>query len=269
VRRARVTTFVATLVLGLGVLGLSVIGLSVIAPGAEAERQPARTSGSITVFAASSLTDAFTKLGRDFERSHADTSISFSFNASSALATQIDEGAPADVFASADPTNMMKVVNAGEIVGRPTVFARNRLEIAVEPGNPLKIHSLADTVERDVTVVLCAAAVPCGRYALESYAKAGVKVPDVPTAESARATLTRVALGEADAAVVYVTDVAAAGDDVDGVAIPEHENVIASYPIGVVKDTENRALARAFARFVGSTPAQRILRRFGFLAPRP
>lgn len=261
-RRARVAAVVATVV-----VVLSVVGLSVFAPNAGAEQHTADPTGSITVFAASSLTDAFTKLGRDFERSHPDTAISFSFNASSALATQVDEGAPADVFASADAANMAKVVHAGAISGVPDVFARNRLEIAVEPGNPLKIHSLADTVKPDVTLVLCAAVVPCGRYALESYAKAGVKVPEVPTAENAKATLTKVALGEADAAVVYVTDVAAAKDDTDGVAIPERENVVAAYPIGVVKDTQNRVLARAFADYITSSRGQRTLRHFAFLAP--
>ncbi|MCJ7439215.1 MAG: molybdate ABC transporter substrate-binding protein [Acidimicrobiia bacterium] len=254
-------------VLGLSGLGLSGLGLSVFAPNAGAEQLTAGASGSITVFAASSLTDAFTKLGRDFQRSHPDTTISFSFNASSALATQIDEGAPVDVFASADATNMKKVVDAGAIGGRPVVFARNRLEIAVEPGNPLEIHSLADTVKSDVTLVLCAAVVPCGRYALDSYAKAGVQVREVPTAENAKATLAKVALGEADAAVVYVTDVAAAKNDADGVAIPERENVVAAYPIGVVKDTQNRALARAFSDYVTSSRGRRTLRHFAFLAP--
>jgi len=187
-------------------LSLWVVGLSVFAPSAGAKRHTAGPTGSITVFAASSLTDAFTKLGRDFERAHPGTAISFSFGASSALATQVDDGAPADVFASADAASMANVVRSGAIRGRPVVFARNRLEIAVEPGNPLKIHSLHDTVKPEVTLVLCASVVPCGRYALESYAKAGVRLPEVPTAENARATLTRVALGEADAAVVYVTD---------------------------------------------------------------
>jgi molybdate transport system substrate-binding protein len=257
VRRARV----------LALLGSVGLGVAVLGSGAAAEVRSVRPTGSITVFAASSLTDVFTKLGRDFERSHPDTAISFSFNASSVLATQIDEGAPADVFASADAVSMAKAVDAGAIGRRPVVFARNRLEIAVEPGNPLEIHSLADTVEPDVTVVLCAAVVPCGRYALESYAKAGVRVPEVPTAENAKATLTKVALGEADAAVVYVTDVAAAKDDTDGVAIPERENVVAAYPIAVVKDTRNRALARAFADYITSSRAQRTLRRFAFLTP--
>jgi molybdate transport system substrate-binding protein len=225
-----------------------------------------KPTGSITVFAASSLTEAFTAIGRAFERSHPGTTITFNFNASSTLATQITEGAPGDVFASADDTNMSRLVDADAINGTPTAFARNRLEIAVEPGNPLEIRSLADTVEPDTTLVLCARVVPCGKYALEAYAKAGVELPTVPSAENAKATLTKVALGEADAAVVYVTDVAA-NDDVQGVRIPARDNVIASYPIGVVRSTENRPLADDFTAYVVSARGQRTLTRFGFLAP--
>ena len=258
-------------VVGLVLSGLVLSGLvsSVFGPDAGAGQLRGRARGSITVFAASSLANAFTKLGHDFERSHPETAVAFSFNASSALAAQIDEGAPADVFASADAASMAKAVDAGAILSGPVVFARNRLEIAVEPGNPLKIHSLADTVKPDVTLVLCAAIVPCGRYARSSYTKAGVHVSNVPTAETATATLARVALGEADAAVVYVTDVVAAQDDVDGITIPDLENVVAVYPIGVVKETQNRALARAFVDYVTSSRGRRTLQRFAFLAPRP
>ena len=256
-RRGLAAIFIATLVPGLITLG----------PNAGAERTPRRLTGSITVFAASSLTEAFTEIGRDFERSHPGTTIAFSFNSSSALATQIDQGAPADVFAAADAVSMARAVDAGAIRGTPTAFARNRLEIAVEPGNPSRIRSLADTVRGNITLVLCSPAVPCGRYARRSYAKAGVRVPEVPTAESAKAALTRVALGEADAALVYVTDVAAASDDVDGVAIPDRVNVVATYTIGVATESENPALARAFTAAVASPLGRSTLRRFSFLAP--
>jgi len=250
------------------VVALAVVAVTPFAPDATgAVRSAPQPKGTITVFAASSLTESFTKLGSDFERAHPNTTITFSFNSSSTLATQISEGAPADIFASADETNMAKVVGSDAISGTPVAFARNRLEIAVEPKNPLKIRNLADTVADGVTLVLCAAAVPCGKYALESYAKAGVQVPAVPTAENAKATLTKVALGEADAAVVYVTDVAAGKGDVQGVVIPGRDNVIASYPIGVVRDTADRALAKAFTDYVVSARGQRALRSFGFLAP--
>jgi molybdate transport system substrate-binding protein len=254
-----------------GSVALVALALVVATPRASADtataRPPAQPNGTITVFVASSLTEAFTKLGRDFERAHPRTTITFSFNASSTLATQIAEGAPADAFASADVATMTKLADADAITGTPVVFARNRLEIAVEPGNPLEIRTLVDTVADDVTLVLCAAVVPCGKYALESYAKAGVEVPVVPTAENAKATLTKVALGEADAAVVYATDVEAAKDDVQGVAIPKRDNVVASYPIGVTRDSEHRALARAFTEYVVSAPGEHTLARFGFLAP--
>lgn len=248
-------------------IGGLALGLVVTIPDYRSGAVTSRPKGSITVFAASSLTEAFTRIGRDFERLHRGTSITFSLNASSALATQIREGAPADVFASADADTMARLVEQRAIGGTPVVFAHNRLEVAVEKDNPLKIHSLADTTHDDVTLVLCAPVVPCGAYALESYAKAGLRVGDGPTAESAKAALTRVVLGEADATVVYATDVGAAEGDVEGVPIADRNNVIASYLIGVVRDSSNRELARAFADHVASERGQQTLRRSGFLAP--
>jgi molybdate transport system substrate-binding protein len=251
-------------VLGLGVLGL--LGLATGTAGGS-NAAATRPTGSITVFAASSLTEAFTRLGREFERRHPGTTVTLSLNGSPALANQIREGAPADVFASADTETMQSLVDDRAIAGRPIVFARNRLEIAVEPDNPLRIGSLADTRRDGVTLVLCAPTVPCGAYARASYAKAGVRIGTVPTAESAKATITRVVLGEADAAVVYATDVEAAGRDVAGVAIADRNNVVASYPIGVVRDSSNPRLARAFVDEVVSVRGQRTLRRYGFVAP--
>ena len=217
------------------------------------------------MFAASSLTDAFTEIGRAFEREHPDTTITFSFGASSTLASQIDAGAPADVFAPADEADMERVEDAQ--VGRRVVFARNRLTIVVEPGNPYSIRSLADTVSKDVLLVLCAAEVPCGELAREAYRRAGVPVPEVASAENVRAALTRVALGEADAAVVYTTDLRSADGEVEGVRIPRRDNVVARYPIAALGNGENSRLARAFVAFVASAAAQRVLRAHGFLAP--
>lgn len=248
---------------------VTALGSLIAGPSAQARGAPAKKyEGSITVFAAASLTEAFTKIGADFEKRHPDTDIVFSFNSSSTLATQIEQGAPVDVFASADVESMHRTVggqNAG--VNGSFFFARNRLAIAVEPGNPKKITSLADTVDADVILVLCAPEVPCGKYALRAYEKAGVTVPDGPTAENAKATLSKVALGEADAAVVYVTDVAAAKQDVSGVSIPKSQNVIARYPIASLPQSENKPLAHAFVRYVLSKTGQRTLKRFGFLAP--
>ncbi len=227
----------------------------------------ARLRGSITVFAASSLTDAFTKLGTDFERAHPGTSVKFSFGASSALEQQIDQGAPADVFAAADDATARKLTAAGELAGSPTTFARNRLAIAVEPGNPKHIASLADLARPDVVLVLCADAVPCGKFAAQALAKAHVSVSPASKEENVKAVLSKVTLGEADAGIVYVTDVKGAGDRVSGVTIPSPQNVVATYPIGIVKGAGNRAVANAFRAYVTSTRARQTLRDFGFLSP--
>ncbi len=232
------------------------------APGTSSARDP---RGTITVFAASSLTDAFTAIGEAFERRHPGVGVTFSFGASSSLATQIEAGAPADVFASADRSDLDEIADA--VRGRPEVFARNRLAIAVEPGNPLSIRDLADTVEPDVLLVLCAPAVPCGSLARTAYQRAGVAVPDVASAEHVKAALTTVVLGEADAAVVYTTDIRAADGSVDGVRIPRRDNVVGRYPITVLRESEHPDLARAFVRFVRSDRGQRILGDLGFLAP--
>lgn len=252
--------FIAALAIALVLAGVSTTASATGASGAK------RPEGSITVFAASSLTDAYTRIGKDFERGNRDTTITFSFNASSTLATQIQQGAPADVFASADNANMQNV--ADEVVGTPKTFARNRLAIAVEPGNPLRIKTLADTVADNVILVLCAPEAPCGKFALDAYRKAGVPVPNsVPTGENVKAALSKVFLGEADAAVVYVTDVQAAKGDVKGVAIPDNQNVIAAYPIAALKSSENVELAKEFVKYVRSAAGRKTLQRFGFLPP--
>jgi molybdate transport system substrate-binding protein len=224
-------------------------------------------AGDITVFAASSLTDAFTRMGEQFERQHPRASLRFNFLSSSELATQIQQGAPADVFASADGANLQKVVDSGDVTAKPVVFARNRLEIAVEPGNPKHIEGVADLAESDLVVVLCADAVPCGTYAAKAFVKAGVTVDPDSKAESAKAVVTTVSTGEADAGIVYVTDVKAAQDSVEGVRIPSSQNVIAAYPIAVVAESSNPTGAKAWVQYVSSKKGQRTLRSFGFLAP--
>ena len=246
------------------VLALACV-LAVAAPvGAGTQAKP---SGELTVFGAASLTDAFTEIGADFETRYKDTTVTFNFNSSSTLETQIEQGAPADVFASADTANTDKLIAAGVVSGAPKLFARNRLAIAVAPGNPMGISTLEDTVRSDVQLVLCAPEVPCGKYALEAYEKAGVTVPQVPTGTSVKDTLAKVTLGEADAAVVYVTDVRSATGDVDGVRIPRRVNVIAEYPIAAMKESGNLTTARAFGAYVLSKPGQATLRKYGFLAP--
>jgi molybdate transport system substrate-binding protein len=223
-------------------------------------------TGRITVLAASSLTQAFTEIQARFERKHPDTDVVLSFSSSSTLVTQVQQGAPADVIATADQASMDRLV-AGRDASSDVVFARNRLAIAVAPGNPEGIETLADTLHRDLTLVLCAPEAPCGKYALEAYANAHLPTPSVPTGANAKDTLAKVALGEADAAVVYVTDTKAARGDVEAIPIATADNVLASYPIATVDGADNATGAKAFSRFVSSKAGQRILRRFGFLAP--
>jgi molybdate transport system substrate-binding protein len=226
-----------------------------------------KPSGELTVFAASSLTESFTAIAKQFEKRYPDVSVKLNFDSSSNLAAQIQQGAPADAFASADEANLQKAVDSGDVTVKPIVFAKNRLEIAVENGNPEKINGLADLDESELVVVLCADAVPCGKYAAEAFAKAGVSVRPASKEENAKAALSKVALGEADASVVYVTDVKAAKGDVDGVKIPDRFNVIATYPIAVVEEGTNPAAAKAWVRFIRSNRAQSTMRRFGFLPP--
>ena len=238
--------------------------LLIASPPATAKR---KLSGELTVFAASSLKESFDAVKRDFEKKHPDVTVKFNFDASSNLAAQIQQGAPADVFASADQANLQKTTDSGDVVGPPSVFAKNRLEIAVEEGNPKKINALADLGKPGVVVILCADQAPCGRYAADAFAKAGVEVSPASKEENAKATLAKVALGEADAAVVYVTDVRAEKGSVGGVKIRDEHNVVATYPVAVVKDAQNPSAANAWTRFLESAKARRTLQKFGFLAP--
>jgi molybdate transport system substrate-binding protein len=221
---------------------------------------------TVTVLAASSLTDAFAEIGEGFESERADVEVDLGFAASSELAAQIEQGAPADVFASADDVNMQRVVDSGDVNGEPSVFARNRLAIAVEDGNPRDITGLADLDRDDLIVVLCAEQVPCGRYADEVLARAGVTFAPASREENVKAAVTRVALGEADAAGVYTTDVRS-NAGVEAVAIPDGENILAEYPIATLAEPGDDETAEAFVRFVRSRAGERVLREHGFLAP--
>jgi molybdate transport system substrate-binding protein len=193
--------------------------------------------------------------------------VKFNFDASSNLAAQIQQGAPADLFASADEANLQKTIDSGDVIEPPLVFAKNRLEIAVEEGNPKKVKSLADLAKPDMVVVLCADQVPCGKYAADAFDKAGVDVSPASKEENAKATLAKVSLGEADAAVVYVTDVRAEKGNVRGVKIPAEHNVVGSYPFAVVKESQNPPAAKAWGVFLGSVKARQTFQKFGFLLP--
>jgi molybdate transport system substrate-binding protein len=217
---------------------------------------------TVTVFAASSLTAPFTEIETAFAAEHPDIDVVFSFAASSALATQITEGAPADVFASADTVTMDRVVD--RLVGESIVFATNRLQIVTEPGNPLGITTLADLADPSVLFVTCAPEVPIGAYTAEALAKAGVTVNPVSFEENVKGIVTKVASGEADAGVVYATDLIAAGSSVTGVDVPDEFDVSASYPIA---RTSSNEAARTFVEFVSSSTAREILEDFGFGAP--
>jgi molybdate transport system substrate-binding protein len=225
-------------------------------------------TGSITVSAAASLTEAFDEIGTRFTRANPDAEVAFNLGSSGTLATQIQQGAPADTFASADTANMDELVAADLVDGAPVVFARNRLVIVTKPGNPEKVRTLADLARLDV-VSLCGAEVPCGKYAAEILQNAEVQIPEdhVTRGQDVKATLGAVTAGDADAAVVYVTDAKGAGDTVTTVAIPDAQNAIATYPIAVLQATGNRATAEAFVDFVLARAGQSVLRAHGFLPP--
>jgi molybdate transport system substrate-binding protein len=222
--------------------------------------------GSITVFAAASLTDAFEEVGTAFEAANPDTTIELNFAASSALREQILSGAPADVFASANTSNMDQVVDGGAAEGSEP-FVQNQLQIAVPDGNPMGVTGLADFADADLLIGLCAEEVPCGEFGRETLANAGV-TPSIDTNEpDVRSLLTKIEAGELDAGIVYITDVQSAGDAVDGIDIPAEDNVIATYPIAALTDAANRDVAEAFVEFVLSDEGQQILASYGFDAP--
>jgi molybdate transport system substrate-binding protein len=224
----------------------------------------AGSPAEIKVFAAASLTAAFTELGAQFAAVDGGTRVSFNFAGSQALATQIQQGAPADVFASADVPNMDKV---RDLVGDPQVFAGNLLQIVVEKGNPKGVKGLDDLAGSDLKVVLAAEEVPAGKYAKQILDRAGVSVRPVSREDNVKAVVTKVSLGEADAGIAYVTDVTAGDDKVEGVDIPEEQNVVATYPIATVKASKAQDEAQAFMDLVRSDLGQQVLEDHGFLPP--
>lgn len=227
----------------------------------------ARLSGTVTVFAAASLKESFTTLGERFEDEHPGTKVTFSFGGSDSLAASITGGAPADVFASASPRTMAIVTDAGDASGTPATFVRNRLEIATLPGNPDRIASLKDLTRSGLKVVLCDKEVPCGAAAQKALDAARLTLTPVSYEQDVKASLTKVELKEADAAVVYRTDVRAAGDKVRGVDFPESADAVNDYPIVQLKDTQNAEAAKAFIALVRSAEGQKVLTGAGFLKP--
>lgn len=228
---------------------------------APAESEDAALSGSLSVYAAASLTASFDDLADAFTEQYPDVQVSAVYDGSSTLATQILEGAPADVFASADQANMAKVA---EVTADPSIFATNTLVIAVPAGNPAGVESLADLA--DVVTVLCAPEVPCGAASASLLDAASVTVDAASLEQNVTAVLTKVAAGEADAGLVYVTDVAGS-DDVESIVPEGADDVVNNYEIASVTDAANPDAAAAFVEFVLSDEGQGILEGYGFGAP--
>lgn len=224
-------------------------------------------TGDITVFAAASLQESFETLGKEFEKQHPGTKVTFNFGGSDSLAAGITSGAPADVFAAASPKTMKVVTDAGDAAGTPVTFVRNKLEIATLPGNPEKISALKDLTMSGLKVVLCDKTVPCGAAAHKALQAGDLKVTPVSYEQDVKSALTKVTLKEADAALVYRTDVKAAGGKVTGVNFPESAKAVNDYPIAALRNAPNAAAASAFVDLVRSAEGQKVLGEAGFMAP--
>lgn len=247
---------------GLAALWLIVTSLAVTACGSDEEASAPAVE--LRVFAAASLTEAFTEVGDTFMGENPNVTVTFVFDSSSNLALQLQQGAAADVLATADERTMGE---AADYVETPQVFATNRLAIVVAPGNPLGIEGLADLARPDLKVVLAAPEVPVGKYAVEALDAQAITVEPVSYEATVKAVATKVALGEADAGIVYVTDVTAADDEIDGVTIPDEQNLVATYPIAVVSASKAPDEAQAFVDFVLSAEGQQIMQSYGFQPP--
>ncbi|MBZ5741320.1 molybdate ABC transporter substrate-binding protein [Nocardioides mangrovi] len=246
------------------------LALALVLPFAACGSDDSDGGGSdttLTVYAAASLTSTFEKIADEFEAAHDGVEVKLSFGGSSDLVTQIQEGAPADVFASADTANMDKLVDADLTGADPQDFATNTLEIATPPDNPAGIASFQDLAKDGVDLVVCAPEVPCGAATQTMADKLGLTLHPVSEEESVTDVLAKVTSGEADAGVVYVTDVTAAGDAVNGVTFPESGKVVNTYPIAPVADSKNADLADEFIQMVVGDTGQQILGDAGFGQP--
>jgi molybdate transport system substrate-binding protein len=253
-----------------GVLALGLAGCAEPGAGAASGRSPSATpalSGSITVDAAASLSTVFPKLAKAFMAEHPGTRIAFSFGGSSTLAAQIVSGAPVDVFAAASTKTMRTVSTAKLTASSPVVIARNRLEIAVPPSNPGRITGLKDFADPAKTVVVCDEKVPCGAAAQQVFALAGIQAAPDSYEPDVTSVLTKVASGNADAGLVYVTDVQAADGRVEGVPFAESEKALTDYPIVPLAGSGDPALAKAFVAYVVAHGGADLIAA-GFLAPR-
>lgn len=256
-----------------GALGAGLAGCGSGSPastgsgGSASASETPKLSGTVTVYAAASLKATFTKLASEFEAANPGTKVALSFAGSSDLVTQITQGAPADVFASADTKNMARLSDAKLLDGTAKNFATNVLTIAVPPSNPASISSFADLAKPGVKVVVCASQVPCGSAAQTIEKATGTTLKPVSEESSVTDVLGKVAFGEADAGLVYVTDVKGAGDKVKGITFPESDRAINTYPIGTVGNSKNKDLATAFIALVTGSDGKEVLGDAGFGAP--
>lgn len=264
--RTKTMLAVAVAVLLVAGCGSSGRALDNSAGSARAGAGASAVSGTISVFAAASLQDSFTALAKQFQAAHPGVTVKLNFGASSALALQINQGAPADVFASASVKNMSQVSSAGG-AGKATNFVKNIMEIAVPPANPAHIGALSDLARSGVKVALCQPQVPCGAAAQAVLGNAKLTVRPVTLEADVKSTLSKVELDEVDAGVVYVTDVLAAGSKVKGIAILPDVNASTEYPIAALNRAANPAGARAFTQFVLSSQSQSVLLTAGFQKP--
>lgn len=256
--RTKTSTAIAAALLG---LSLAVAGCSSGSPESETTAESTKT---VTVFAAASMKTTFTELGKTFEASHAGTKVTFNFAGSQTLAEQITQGAQVDAFASANEANMKTVIDAGLGAADPKIYATNTLEIAVPPDNPAKIASFADLAKKEVKVVVCAPAVPCGA-ATEKVEKAtGITLSPVSEEQAVTDVLAKVQAGEADAGLVYKTDVLAAGDSVKGVPFQESKEAINKNSIVGLKNGPQASLGQEFVDLVLSSDGQKVLADAGF-----
>ncbi|BBG03666.1 MULTISPECIES: molybdate ABC transporter substrate-binding protein [Pseudonocardia] len=235
--------------------------------GGDQEQGGQAGGGTLTVFAAASLTGTFEELEQRFEAANPGTDVVFNFAGSSALAQQINQGAPADVFASADQNNMTKVTDADKAEGAPVVFATNTLQIAVAPQNPKAVASLQDLVNPDLRTVVCAPQVPCGSATEKIEQAAGVDIPAVSEEQDVKSVLQKVTTGNADAGLVYRTDVTASNGQAQGVDFDQAAQAVNEYPIAVLRDTQNQALAQQWVDYVNGDEGRQVLEAAGFGAP--
>jgi molybdate transport system substrate-binding protein len=247
-----------------GVLMVGICAMGTVAPTAAVSP----LKGEVTVSAAASLTDSFTALAKAFRTANPKVKVRLNFGSSSTLVAQIQAGAPSDVIAAADLVSVERLVASGNVVAAPRVFARNSLSIAVKSGNPEKVKSIED-LARLKTIAMCGKAAPCGVYASSALSRAGVVVKEsnITRGVDAKATLGAVVTGDADAAIVYKTDVIAAGKSIQAVDIATASNVKAMYGIASIRGSKNGSLAKAFVDFVLSEQGWRILKGFGFQKP--